>query len=73
MDERKLYEPRFLTHTGSGAFKCTAPKLYNFLSRYIKMIDKTDIFKKKLKKNFFHDSYDLQNKNLKENYMNLDS
>lgn len=64
----RLREPRYHRESGRRAFDRSAPKLYNRLPEWIKMAENTNIFKKRLKTLLFTDSYDLENKVIRDNF-----
>ena len=63
-----LFEPRYMTNTGSRAFKFAAPRLYNDLPVEMRKLSNMENFKAKLKTFLFSKCYDLDDQTVNENY-----
>ena len=55
----KLVEKKFSTEYGKRAFSCAGPKLWNCLPLYVREVDDTKVFKKKLKSLLMTDAAEL--------------
>ena len=67
-DPHRLDEPRSNLEIGSRAFASCAPRLYNRLPEDVKNSGNQNIFKKRLKTYLFTESYDLEEKNIRNDY-----
>ena len=67
-DPHRLDEPRSNFEIGSRAFASCAPRLYNRLPEDVKNSGNQNIFKKRLKTYLFTESYDLEEKNIRNDY-----
>ena len=64
----RLHEPRTNSNYGERAFRYHAPRLFNKIPEEIRNQPDINKFKKKLKTYLFQNCYDLEDKNLKEQY-----
>ena len=68
VEHHRLHEPRGNTRVIERTFWYSAPRLYNKLPEVIKNSDDINKFKKKLKTHLFEQSYDFEDKTLREQY-----